>query len=565
MAPNKNQRNQSPNLSAQEHAATFTTRKRTIALIIVALAFVMDLLDGTIVNIAIPSIRTNLSASFSAIQWVIAGYSLAFSILLVTGGRMGDVFGYKKLFILGISGFTIASLLSGIAPNPSMLIIARLLQGAMAALMVPQVFSLMQIMYKPEERSVINGLFGTLGGLAASLGPVIGGVLIKGNVFNLDWRPIFLINIPVGLIAVFAAVKYLPDGKSAHPLKLDIKGTVLIMVAMFLLVFPLIQGREYGWPLWTYIMLAASVPAFGIFWLWQLRKDAHDGSPLVLPSLFKNRAFGAGLGTSLVFYMAIAGFFLTFTLMLQIGLGFSPIHAALTGLPVAIGIAVTMASLGEKVIPKLGRKSLLIGTLLISVGLLTTMWVLHHYTYATHSWQLIPSLLVAGAGMGFMFGSLLAAVLNGVDPKHAGSASGVVNAVQQVGYAVGVALIGVVFFGSLNRAAPTSFNTVEASLSNSLSQQHVPSIAQTAITKEAKDCFVDRTREQDSSVVPQSCKQATSRDVTLTNIVAQSAEKANTVNFDAAFRWAMIFAVCLLAAAFGLVFLLPASFRAVTP
>jgi MFS family permease len=175
--------------SAQEHAASFSPRLRTIALIVVAVAFVMDLLDSTIVNVAIPTIQTGLLASFSSIQWIVAGYSLAFALLLVTGGRMGDVFGYKKIFLIGISGFTLASLLSGVAVDSTMLTLTRLLQGSMAALMVPQVMSLMQVMYKPEERGGINGLFGALGGTAASLGPVIGGLLIKANIFGLDWRP----------------------------------------------------------------------------------------------------------------------------------------------------------------------------------------------------------------------------------------------------------------------------------------------------------------------------------------------------------------------------------------
>jgi MFS family permease len=223
-------------LSAQEHAATFTNKKRTIALVIVALAFVMDLLDSTIVNIAIPSIKANLAASYSAIQWVVAGYSLAFALLLVTGGRMGDVYGYKKIFMIGVGGFTIASLLSGLSQGSGMLIAARLLQGSMAALMVPQVMSLMQVMYKPSERGPINGLFGGLGGLAASLGPVLGGLLIKVNAFNLDWRPIFLINVPIGIFGFLAAMRYLPDGKSSHPLKLDLIGTVIIIAAMLLLV-----------------------------------------------------------------------------------------------------------------------------------------------------------------------------------------------------------------------------------------------------------------------------------------------------------------------------------------
>ncbi|HTJ73268.1 MAG TPA: MFS transporter, partial [Verrucomicrobiae bacterium] len=205
-----------PEHSAQHHASKFTSKQRTIALVIVALAFVMDLLDNTIVNIAIPSIQSNLGASYAAIQWLIAGYSLSFAVLLITGGRMGDVFGYKKLFLTGVAGFTLASLLSGMAWNTEVLVAARLVQGGMAALMVPQVMSLMQVMFKPHERGGVMGLFGALAGVAASLGPVIGGLLIHANIAGLDWRPIFLINIPVGLFALIAGAKYLPNGKSPH-------------------------------------------------------------------------------------------------------------------------------------------------------------------------------------------------------------------------------------------------------------------------------------------------------------------------------------------------------------
>jgi EmrB/QacA subfamily drug resistance transporter len=551
----------SETISAQEHAATFSSKKRTIALIIVSLAFVMDLLDSTIVNIAIPSIKANLAASYSAIQWVVAGYSLAFALLLVTGGRMGDVYGYKKLFMVGIAGFTVASFLSGASRGSDMLIIARFLQGSMAALMVPQVMSLMQIMYKPEERGAINGLFGALGGLSASLGPVVGGLLIKANVFNLDWRPIFLINIPIGIFGFLAALKYLPNGKSSHPLKLDTVGTGIIMVAMLLLVFPLIQGREIGWPAWSLAMLVASIPAFGLFIWWQRKKDAIDGSPLVLPALFKKVSFGVGLSVNFVFEMAMIGFFLTFGLLLQIGLGFSPIHAALTGLPVAIGIALTMATLGESLIPKLGRYSLTIGTVVMGVGLVVTTWVLRHYGIAVHSWQCIPGLLLVGMGMGLVFGALFAAVLNGVDTRHAGSASGTLNAVQQVGGAIGVALIGVIFFGQLSTAAPASFASVEPSVRSALTAQHIPAAAQSAIVGQVKACFVDRSREKDSSVTPNSCKRVPSSSMALTSSLTKNAEQANSVNFNNAFKWSMVYGIGLLALAFGLTFFLPARFK----
>ncbi len=558
-------------LSAQDHAAKFSAKKRTVALVIVALAFVMDLLDSTIVNVAIPTIRTNLGASYSAIQWLVAGYSLAFALLLVTGGRMGDVFGYKKLFMTGVTGFTLASLLSGVAPNTTTLIIARILQGSFAALMVPQVMSLMQVMYKPSERAGINGLFGALGGLAASLGPVVGGLLIKWNVFGWDWRPIFLINVPIGLLALIMGFKYLPNGKSPHPLKLDIFGTLLVMVAMFLLVFPLIQGREYGWPNWTYIMLVTSLPVFGVFAWWQKRKEQTDGSPLVLPALFKNHSFGFGLSVNAIFEMAMIGFFLTFTLVLQVGLGFTAVHAALTGLPTAFGIALTMATAGEKLVPKLGRYALNIGVTVMALGLAVTTLVLHHYNLAVHSWQLIPGLLFVGVGMGFVFGSLFAAVLNGVDAKHAGSASGVLNAVQQVGGAVGVALIGVLFFGQLSHGASNSFAAIEPGLRQTLTAQHVPAAEQNQLINSTKQCFVDRSRQSDANATPKSCVIAggtnpanapTTPSVPVSaGTLSSAAQLANAANFSHAFKWSMAYTAGLLALTFGLAFGLPRHFR----
>jgi len=551
-------------LSAQEHAANFTHKQRTVALIVVSLAFVMDLLDSTIVNIAIPSIRTNLAATYSAIQWIVAGYSLAFALLLVTGGRMGDVFGYKKIFMVGISGFTIASFLSGVSPNADVLIAARMLQGSMAALMVPQVMSLMQVMYKPEERGGINGLFGALGGMAASLGPVIGGLLIKANVFGWDWRPIFLINVPVGIFGLLAAVKYLPHGKSSHPLKIDIVGTLIIIVAMLLFVFPLIQGREYGWPLWTYAMLAASIPVFLIFAWWQRQRDKKDGSPLILPALFHEGSFRAGLSVNFIFEMAMIGFFLTFGLLLQIGFNFSPIRAALTGLPVAIGIGGTMAAFGQK-LPQLGRYALTLGACIMAIGLIVTTFVARHYGVSIHSWQLIPSLLVVGVGMGMVFGSLFAAVLNGVDPSHAGSASGTLSAVQQAGGAVGIALVGVVFFGQLGHAAPRSFSTVEPQLRTSLTAEHIPPHAQGVIITGVEHCFVDRSRQKDNSVMPKSCQQATAASGSnkkLRMTINKAALEANTNNFTNAFRWSIIFTLALLVVTAACTFLLPKKFKA---
>jgi len=546
--------------SAQSHSATFTSRQRTLAMMVVAMAFIMDLLDNTILNVAIPTIQANLGASYATIQWLIAGYALTFALLLITGGRMGDVYGYKKIFLVGVFGFTIASLLSGVSVNSGMLVASRLLQGSFAALMVPQVVSLMQVMYKPHERGAINGLFGAMAGVAASLGPVIGGLLIKANIAGLSWRPLFLINIPVGIISFLLAVKYLPDGKSDHPLKLDLIGTGIILVAMGLLVYPLIQGRDAGWPLWTYLMLAASVPVLLIFAKWLKHKDQLDGSPLVVPSLFKSLPFRAGLSINLIFQAAMLSYFLTSSLILQIGLEYSAIHAALTGLPVAVGISFTMAIFGEKYIPKLGRRAPMIGCLVMAVGLFITSAVLQHYQIDTHSWQLIFGQIVTGIGMGFVFASLFAVVLADVDIQHAGSASGLLNAVQQVGGAIGVAMIGVVFFGQLSHASTTSFRSQIPALRQQLSAQHVPLDVQAQIIAGSERCFVDYSSAKDASQAPASCRSLTSvkyGSTQLTDSVMKAVSNARADNFAHAFRAGMYFAYVMLAAVIGLAFLLP--------
>lgn len=548
--------------SAHDHVLTFSDRQKKIAITVVATAFVMDLLDSTIVNIAIPSIQSNLHASFASIQWLVAGYLLAFATFLITGGRMGDVFGYKKIFMIGVGGFTVASLLSGLAWSPEILIFTRILQGASAAMMVPQVMSTMQIMYKPSERGMINGLFGALGGLSASLGPVIGGLLIQANLFNLDWRPIFFINVPVGIVALILASRYLPEGKSPHPLKLDIIGTILVVLTLSLLVYPLIQGRELDWPVWTFAMMASAIPVLLLFIWSQRRKDRKDSSALVQPSLFRVRSFGAGLSINLLFQIAMAGFFLTFALFTQIGLGFSAIHAALTGLPISIGITATMVLFGSK-IPKLGRRAIMYGAGIMSLGLGILIWSIFTIGITINSWQIAPSLIVAGVGMGLLFGALYSAVLNGVDTKHAGSASGTLNAVQQVGAAIGIAVIGVIYFGQLSSSSTVHFDSVVPRLHTELTALVIPGTAQTAIINGAKTCFVDRAHEKDSTVIPKSCQSFSTSPGTSTkivDIVTSGVKEANAINFQHAFRWAVVFEIGFVVLSFALAFLLPKKF-----
>ena len=555
-----------PKHSAQHHASKFTHRQRTIALIVVALAFVMDLLDSTIVNIAIPSIQSDLGASYATIQWLIAGYSLSFAVLLITGGRMGDVFGYKKLFIIGVSGFTLASLLSGLAWNSEVLIAARLIQGTMAALMVPQVMSLMQVMFKPTERAGVMGLFGALAGVAASLGPVIGGILIHFNIAGLDWRPIFLINVPVGIFALWAAFRYLPEGKSPHPLKLDIWGTGIIVIAMLLLVFPLIQGRELDWPVWTFVMMALSIPTLGLFAWWQKRKDKKDGSALIAPILFKTGSFVKGLTINIVFQSAMIGFFLPFTLLLQIGLGYEVILAAVTGIPTAVGISLAIGLFGQKLIPKLGRYALSLGAVVMTIGLATTYFVVQHNGLNTTGWEFIPGLLITGSGMGLIMAPIFAVTLTDVDVRHAGSASGVLNAVQQLGGAIGVAVVGVIFFGQLTVHSDASFTSVESSIRTELTKANVPAQAQTPIVDGVRDCFNDRAKQKDSTVTPESCKTLENQPKNpasekIASVITDGVKQANTDNFINAFRAGTIYEGVLIALTFVLSFMLPRHIR----
>ena len=435
--------------SAQAQAAGYSDKRRKLALLVIATAFVLDLMDSTILNIALPTIQHSMQASFTALQWMAAGYTLTFAVLLITGGRMGDVFGYKKLFMWGLVGFMASSFLTGIAWNTEVLIAARLLQGATAALMVPQVLSVVQLLYEPEERVAINGLLGGLSAIATTVGPVVAGLLMKANIAHLGWRPIFLINIPLGLVALLLGAKYLPAGKSEHAAKIDGVGTALVVAAIGLLIFPLMQGHGLGWPAWTFVMAAASVPVFMLFAWWQRRLSKRGGSPLVIPALFRHRSFNVGLILSLIVFGTMAGFALTFTLLLQAGYGFSPLHTILTGIFVTVGIMPAVALLSKKIIPALGRWAITIGSVVAALGFGAIGYTVTHASGAVSTWQLAPLLAIMGAGFGMAFSPLLPYVLSKVNPQDAGSASGVANAVQQIGGALGVALVGIVFFGNL--------------------------------------------------------------------------------------------------------------------
>ncbi|MFD0505903.1 MFS transporter [Streptomyces chiangmaiensis] len=431
-------------------------RRRWFALAIVMTAAFMDLVDVTIVNIAIPSIQRDAGASFSQIQWITAGYALAFAAGLITGGRLGDIHGRKRLFLIGIGGFTLASALCGFAVNPEMLVASRILQGAMAALMVPQVLSIVHATFPAHERGKVFGLFGAIVGLGAVSGPLLGALLTEWNLFGLEWRPIFLINLPVGVGAFLLGRPFITESRAPRALRLDLVGVALVTLGLLMLLYPLTRGRELGWPLWGYASMAGALVVFATLVAYERRKTRLDGSPLVELSLFRVKSFAAGIAVQTVFGVGLGIFFLVWTLYMQVGLGWSALRAGLTGVPFSLAVSTAAGMSVQKLVPRFGRKVLQAGALVMGAGVLLYIWESDRYGLAIASWQMALPLVVMGVGMGLIVAPLTDAVLSEVPREHSGSASGLINTVQQMGNALGLGLVSVVFFGEIgDRLTPT--------------------------------------------------------------------------------------------------------------
>jgi EmrB/QacA subfamily drug resistance transporter len=547
--------------------------RRWMALIVLLLAAVLDLVDVTIVNVAVPTIQRDLGASYEAIQWVLAGYTLAFALGLITGGRLGDILGRKRVFLAGVAGFALGSALCGLSPSPGMLVASRVLQGAMAAVMIPQVVSIIQANFPLGERGAAFGAYGAVAGLASAAGPLIGGLLIRADLFDLGWRPIFLVNVPVALLALVAAALVVRESKSEHPLRLDLGGVAIVTVGLLLLVYPLVVGRDLGWPAWTFASMAASAPVLAAFALWERHKAVKDGSPLVPPGLFGERAFVAGLLVNLIFFLGVGSFFLVLALHLQVGLGFTPLQAGLTILPFSLG-GVVASGISVQLAPKVGRWVLAAGALLMAAGVVGLILAFSLYGTGTGTWEMLPALLVAGFGMGLILPPLADVILAGVPSDDAGAASGVLSSTNQLGNAVGVAIVGVIFFGLLaSQASPSA--AVAPQIRADLERAGAPASAQGRIVREFENCFRDRAAEKDPSAVPPSCQRAeksgaqgsispgTERRVE--RAMVSAADSARERDFTASIERTLRWEVGAFVAVFLLTFFLPEKPRPETP
>jgi EmrB/QacA subfamily drug resistance transporter len=410
----------------------------------------MVLLDVFIVNVAAPSLRADLHASDADVQWVVAAYLLTYALSLITGGRLGDVFGRRRMFKLGIAGFTVASALCAAAPDPTTLIVARLLQGFGGAAMWPQVLSIIQVEFPPAERPKAFGFQGLVQGLAAISGQIIGGGLIALDLLGLGWRTVFLINIPVGVTALLAANRLIPESRSETARRLDLVGVGLATLALSLVMIPAIEGRELGWPAWTFVSFAAAIPVAGLFVWAERRITARGGSPLVELHLFETRGFRIGLVSAMSLYFAISFFFLL-GIYLQEGLGLSPLESGLAFTPMAV--AFVAASLTGPRLADGAREHLpQIGAMIAAFGLLTTIIAVQATGDGSVSAWLILAMVPFGGGMGTAIPPLINLVLRAVPPADAGAASGTLVTAQQLGNALGVAIVGTVFFTELGSA-----------------------------------------------------------------------------------------------------------------
>ncbi len=439
----------------------------------------MALLDVTIVNVALPSIRTGIGASDTTLAWVVSGYTLAFGLTLIPAGRLGDLYGHRRLFIVGLVLFTLTSLVAGLVQNPAELIAIRALQGFSAGLFNPAIVAFFQVLFQGPVRARVFGLFGAVIGISSAIGPLLGGFLIQLGGETDGWRWIFLVNVPIGIVALVLSWRLLPgreiQGEAEQRRKLvdmlDPIGLLLLVAALLALLVPLVEGQGQGWPLWTWLSLVGAVVLLIALLVWERRVEGRGYVPIVAVSLLRRASFAAGTGLSLVYFGAFTSIFFTLSILLQTGLGYSALETGLIVTPFALGSLVTAAN-SDKFAARMGRNVLSLGTLMVVVGLSLTLFVLWDRAPDPEPWLLAIPLLLAGAGNGLFIAPNTSFILATVDPRQAGAASGLVSTAQRIGTAIGVAIISSVLFGTLSVGAdgpaPAFLHSAELALSVSI-------------------------------------------------------------------------------------------------
>lgn len=411
----------------------------------VLMAIAMDILDTTIVIIALPAIEEDLGANSATLQWVTAAYTLTFALTLVTAGRIGDILGRRRTLLAGIAGFVATSAMCALAPTAEILVAGRVLQAVAGSLILTQGLSIFQVEFRGDERRAILGIFGAVLGSAAVLGPILGGFLVEADLWGLGWRTIFWINLPIGVVALAGASRYVRESRSDRPASLDLGGLALLTVALFALLFPMVQGRELGWPLWSIVLMVAGAALLLVFARSQVVRDRAGREPLVVPRLWRERSFVSGLGVVLGFLAAFTSLFFVVTYYLQVGLGFSPLTSGLSLVPSALS-TVVFSLLSTPLLRRFGARVLTAGAIAGALGLVLLLIAVQVGGASLAPIAIAPAMVVIGAGIGLVTAPVIDVVLARVPTSEAGSASGVLNTAEQLGSALGVAVVGTAFF-----------------------------------------------------------------------------------------------------------------------
>jgi len=403
-------------------------------------------LDFFIVNVAMPSITTGLGATAADVQLVISGYAVVYSVFLITGGRLGDIYGRKSIFLIGLLGFALASALCGLAWSPFALIVARLLQALAAAAMAPQALASVHALFPAHERGRALSIYGIALGLSSAVGQLLGGTLVSADLDGLGWRLIFLINLPISIVAFLAAIPLLRETRGSRRPRLDVGGVVLSSLALTSLVLPLVEGRESGWPWWSIVMLLMTPVFVELFRRYEIRLAKAGGDPLVAVEIFQSPGLLRGLGAIMTLY-AMATFFLIYSIYLQTALGLSALQAGLAILPFSAGFLA-----GSTLSPFFGRRmgtaAPSFGFTLSATGAIATALIVARFPAGTMPpWPLMmPALTLVGLGMGTSIPTMVRVIVERVEPRRAGLVGGIVNSTLQVSAAISVAVLGGLFY-----------------------------------------------------------------------------------------------------------------------
>jgi len=440
---------------------------RFMPLVVLMAGTFMVVLDFFIVNVALPSLQGRLHASAGSTEWVVAGYGVALAAFLIAAGRLGDAFGRRRVFVVGLALFTLASGACGVAPNPTVLVIARVVQGLAAALLSPSVLSIISVLYDGDDRTRALAVYGLVMGLAAVGGQLIGGVLIHLDIAGLAWRSCFLINLPIGAAALALAPRLVPESRAAVRDALDPLGTFLLSDGLVALVLALVEGRQHGWPLWSLCSLGAAPLLFAALVVQQRARLARGQAALIAPALLRERAFSAGLALQVVFWAGQASFFLVLALYLQDGRHMSALGAG--AIFTILAVAYLAASMRAPALTaRHGRRLIAVGGLTLASGHLALLLAVSSVGVGGSVLALAPGLLLAGAGMGLCVTPLTAISMAPLADESAGAGSGALSTVQQVGNALGVAVTGVIFFGAQSAGFAHAFDLSLAELAGLL-------------------------------------------------------------------------------------------------